>query len=98
MASAKDIQDAVKSGSVVMGTRNVIKAVKAGGVGRIVHASNVPDITLRELRHYSSIASIEVSGFDGTSIKLGEVCGKPFGILVIGVAREAKAGKKAARK
>ncbi|MBI4175831.1 MAG: ribosomal L7Ae/L30e/S12e/Gadd45 family protein [Candidatus Aenigmarchaeota archaeon] len=94
MTSAKDIQAAVKSEKVLLGTSNVVRRLKAGGIQKVVYASNVPDITKQELEHYSRVSGAELSGFDGVSAKLGEVCGKPFGVLVVGILSESHSGRK----
>jgi large subunit ribosomal protein L30e len=90
MTVNSEIKSAVKSKNLIMGSRTVIKSMKNDNLSTVVYASNCPDEMLKDLNHYSKISGIRFEKFDGNSVQLGEICGKPFKILVVGI----KKGKK----
>ena len=81
------INEALKEGKVLMGSSSVFRQLKKGGLERIICASNLPASSRKGLDHYVSVSGIEVKEFDGDSAKLGERCGKPFNILLIGIKK-----------
>lgn len=86
-AAEKEIKDAIKSGKIVIGTRTAIKCLKKGSLSLVIYASNCPEAARKDLDHYASVSKTEISGFEGNSVKLGEICGKPFNVLLIGVKK-----------
>ena len=88
MADIKEtISEALKKNKMVIGTRSVLKTMKRGEVNLVFYASNTPEAFRRDLDHYAGISKIEVKGFKGDSAKLGDLCGKPFHILAVGVKK-----------
>ncbi|MBL7206566.1 MAG: ribosomal L7Ae/L30e/S12e/Gadd45 family protein [Candidatus Aenigmarchaeota archaeon] len=83
----KKINDAKKEKTLLIGTRTVKKNIKNGKVGSIIYASNCPENLEMELAHYSKISKIEIEKSKSDSKKLGEACGKPFNVLVIGIGK-----------
>ena len=79
----KEIQDAVKDGTAVLGYRESIESIKNDTPRNVVIANNVPEDKLDEINHNTRLASIEVDVFDGDSKELGLICGKPFPVLVL---------------
>ena len=88
MDIAKSIRIAVDSGKVLLGTAKAINLSKTGGCKLLVISSNCPTATVQDLKQYSSSSSIPVMKFDGTSVELGAVCGKPFPVSVLSVVEE----------
>ena len=87
MTVEKDIKDALKAGKLLMGTRSVIKGMKTGKASAVVIASNCPEGIRKDLKHYAGMHKAEMREFKGDSVRLGEVCGKPFNILVLGIRK-----------
>lgn len=87
MVAEKDLKEALKTKKVVIGSNSVIRAIKTGAVKTVVHASNLPENSLKDLGYYSQIGGITVEKFEGTSKQLGETCGKPFNILLVGLKK-----------
>jgi len=83
----KEIKDALKSKKLVIGTRVVMKGLKKGSLETVLFASNCPENIRKDLNHYADISKIKVNEFKGDSLKLGEICGKPFTILMVGVKK-----------
>jgi large subunit ribosomal protein L30e len=87
MAINDDIKDAVKNKKLLIGTRETIKNMKSGNLKKVIYSSNLPEDTKRDLNHHVSLSKIELEEFKGDSKKLGETCGKPFAILIMGIRR-----------
>ena len=87
MIPEKEIKDAMKLKKVLLGSNSVIRGVKIGTVKTVVHASNFPEKVLSDLNYYKSVGGITVEKFNGNSKQLGELCGKPFNILIVGLKK-----------
>lgn len=83
--SVKDIKDALDNKKAVIGTRTVIKGIKEGKIENIFYASNCPKEAVKDLNHYAKTSKVSVEGFNGDSVKLGQICGKPFSVLLVGI-------------
>lgn len=86
----KKINEAKKEKRLLIGTKSVKKAIKGGKIAAVIYASNCPESIERELSYYSKISKAEVEKSSHNSAKLGEICGKPFSILVLGIAKQSK--------
>ncbi|MBN1169805.1 50S ribosomal protein L30e [Candidatus Micrarchaeota archaeon] len=76
---------AVESGKVDFGSRKGIKTSLLGGAKLFVVASNTPDETKVKVEYYAKISKIPVIVFQGSSMELGSVCGRPFPIAVLSI-------------
>jgi ribosomal protein L30E len=85
--SEKAIRDALKSGKLVIGRQALAKAMKKGAVASVFHAENCPSDMLRDLEHYSRTSKVPVEPFKGSSAFLGQLCGKPFKIVAVGIEK-----------
>jgi ribosomal protein L30E len=83
----KQIKDAMKDGKIIIGSNSVLRQLKKGRVGAVIYAENAPESRVRDLDHYSSVSGAEIMKYSGKSSKLGETCGKPFNILLIGIMK-----------
>ena len=79
-----DIRDAIKNKKLIIGSNKILKFAKAGDLVSIFYALNCPKERLKDIEHYSKITGIELKQFNGNSVQLGEICGKPFGVLLAG--------------
>lgn len=84
MDLSQSIADAQKAKRLLIGARTVTRALKTGQLSRIAAAKNCPASLRRDLEHRARISNIEVAEFPGDSLLLGEACGKPFSIIVVG--------------
>jgi len=87
MSISTDIKTAIKKKKIVMGSRSVVKSLKNGKTESVIYATNLPKATMRDLNRYSNISKVGLKGFDGNSAELGELCGKPFPILMLGIRK-----------
>lgn len=72
---------AVESGNVEFGSRIAISELKENKAKVFVMASNCPV----EVKSKFGGTAIPVIEFEGTSMELGSVCGKPFPVAVLSV-------------
>ena len=87
MGVEKELKEALKSKKVLLGSNSVIRAAKTGAVKTVIHASNLPETVTREMAYYGKMGNINVEKFEGNSKQLGELCGKPFNILLVGLKK-----------
>ena len=89
MAGEKDIKQALKEGKLLMGRTEVVRAMKRGSLVSVFCPSNCPPDLLRELEHGAALSKgkLEVQKFTGNSARLGQSCGKPFNITVLGIKK-----------
>jgi large subunit ribosomal protein L30e len=79
---------AVESGKVQFGARTGIAASILGKAKLFVLANNTPIDTRQKLETYSKASNIPLIEFEGTTMELGSVCGRPFPVSVLSVFEE----------
>ena len=84
VALQQAIAEAQKQQRLLIGSRTATKALKEGKLVRVAAAQNCPSGLRRDLEHWVRVSNIEFAEFPGDSLLLGEACGKPFGVLVVG--------------
>ena len=42
---------------------------------------------MSDIRHCANVSGISAQEFPGNSLELGELCGKPFGVLLLGIRK-----------
>lgn len=88
MDFTKALRLAVDSGKVVFGRDSVRKICLNGGAKLIVIAENCPVDTKSDLERFCSLGEVKFMVFNGSSINLGVVCGKPFPVSALAVMEE----------
>ena len=78
----------VEGGKVEFGARKGIKASLLGKAKLFVLAANAPTQIRESVLNFSKISQIPVIEFEGNSLELGSVCGKPFSVCVLSVYDE----------
>ena len=73
----KDIRLAVDSGKTAIGINKVTASIKDNTAKLVIVASKNKKDTLQDIEHIAKISDIRVITFEGTSIELGALCGKP---------------------
>jgi len=79
----KAIAATVKTGKVLFGGNNTIKAARIGKAKLIIMATNCPQNISDDIKYYCSLSNIPTFVYNGTSIDLGVACGKPFMISAL---------------
>ncbi|MDW5550744.1 MULTISPECIES: 50S ribosomal protein L30e [Methanosarcina] len=77
----KSLIKAVKTGKVIIGANRTVDAAADGSAKMVVLASNCPE----EIKKKVQATNVPVLKFDGTSVELGPVCGKPFTIAAMAI-------------
>jgi large subunit ribosomal protein L30e len=75
----------VESGKVEFGARTGIVASLLGKAKLFVVASNTPTETKKKVENYAKTSKVPVIEFEGSSMELGSVCGRPFPVSVLSV-------------
>jgi large subunit ribosomal protein L30e len=83
----KEINVAVKTGKVLIGSNKVLKEVASGDLKLLVLANNTPKEKVEQLTLYNNCLEKAVPIFvsKNSSKDLGSVCGKPYWIAMIGI-------------
>ncbi len=87
METKEEIKKALEAEKVVMGIRSVTKDVKTSSLSKIIYVDNTPELTTERMKFYSKLSGVDIVMFKGNSIDLGRLCGKPFGISVLGIKK-----------
>lgn len=79
----RGIRVAVDTGNVTLGSGKTIQALKLGKGKLVIIAENCPQEVSEDVMQYSKLSEIPVYTFQGTSVDLGSVCGKPFTVAAM---------------
>lgn len=82
---ANDIRLAVDSGKTALGINRVMDTIKDSTSKLLVVASKNKKGTVQDIEHMARISNIKVVVFEGTSMELGAVCGKPFSVSAVSI-------------
>ncbi len=87
MNVSKEVQNAIKEGKLVIGIDSVVKNLKRGELKSVIYSKNCRQDLLENLTYYQKNFKIDMKKFNGNSKLLGEICGKPFNIMVLGIRK-----------
>ncbi len=79
----RGIRVAVDTGNVTLGSEKSIQGLKLGKGKLVIIAQNCPRNIKEDVLHYSKLSEIPVYDYEGTSVDLGSVCGKPFTVATM---------------
>ncbi len=79
----RGIRVAVDTGNVTLGSEKSIQGLKHGKGKLVIIAQNCPRDIREDVLHYSKLSEIPVYDYEGTSVDLGSVCGKPFTVATL---------------
>jgi large subunit ribosomal protein L30e len=79
----RGIRVAVDTGNVTLGSDKSIQSLKLGKGKLVIIARNCPKDIREDLSYYSKLSDISVYDYEGTSVELGSVCGKPFTVATL---------------
>lgn len=80
-----DIRLAVDSGETALGENKAVEAIRKNSAKVVVVASKNKNETVQDVMHMAKLSNIKVLVFEGTSMELGSVCGKPYSVSVLSV-------------
>ncbi len=81
----QELRTAVRTGKVLLGSKSTIKHLKLGKAKLVVIAKNADPNVKEDIRYYAKLSGIPVVEYDGTSIELGTLLGKPFPVQALAV-------------
>ncbi len=79
----RGIRVAVDTGNVTLGSDKSVQGIKLGKGKMVIIAQNCPVDIREDVMHYSKLSDIPVHDYEGTSLELGSVCGKPFTVATL---------------
>ncbi len=79
----RGIRVAVDTGNVTLGSDKSVQGIKLGKGKLVIIAQNCPGDIREDVIHYSNLSNIPVHNYEGTSLELGSVCGKPFTVATL---------------
>ena len=82
---SKDIATTVRTGKVFLGANSTVKNAKIGKVKLVVITANCPQNTREEIEYYCKLSNIPSIAYNGSSLDLGAVCGKPFMVSALAI-------------
>jgi large subunit ribosomal protein L30e len=82
----KVIKEAAGSSKFKCGQKQVLQSIK--GSRLIVISRSADHSTRRELEQNAIAAGVPIHEFEGNSIQLGKLCGKPFRVAVVSLKAE----------
>ncbi|NJE09815.1 50S ribosomal protein L30e [Thermococcus sp. MAR1] len=82
---AFELRKAEETGKIIMGAKKSIQYAKMGGARLIIVARNArPDIR-EDIEYYAKLSGIPVYEFEGTSVELGTLLGRPHTVSALAV-------------
>ena len=75
----------VETGKAEFGTEKTVKSINDKKAKAVVIASNCPKIIREFVENHAQTGNVPVVNYPGTSLQLGEACGKPFLIASLAV-------------
>lgn len=85
MDLAFELRKALETGKVVIGSNETVRLAKTGGAKLIIVAKNAPKELKDDINYYAKLSNIPVYEFEGTSVELGTMLGKPFVIASLAI-------------
>ena len=82
------IKRIIKTGKIIYGNNNVLKSLTNDKIKLLIVSKNIPRESKDKIEQYSKISETPIYTYRGTSLDLGEVCGKPFLISSLAVIDE----------
>ncbi|MCC7552922.1 MAG: 50S ribosomal protein L30e [Methanobacteriaceae archaeon] len=79
----RGIRVAVDTGDVTLGSEKSIQSLKLGKGELVIVADNSPEEIVEDVKYYSELSEITFYTYEGTSVELGSVCGKPFTVATL---------------
>lgn len=81
----KAIATTVRTGKIFLGANNTVRNAKVGKVKLVIVAANCPRSAREDIEYYCRLSDIPLVTYNGTSIDLGAVCGKPFVVSALAI-------------
>ena len=80
----KNIDEALKQKNLIIGSKRVLKLLRADKLKKVLVAKNCKEEVVEEIKKYSKVSDVDVVELDVPNDELGVMCKKQFSISVIG--------------
>lgn len=80
-----DLGLVIKTGKVVVGTKNVLSALLTGNPKLVFISGNCPNDVKERVIYYSRLSNTPYHITEENSVELGSICGKPFPVCTLTV-------------
>ncbi|MEM4699336.1 MAG: 50S ribosomal protein L30e [Candidatus Nezhaarchaeales archaeon] len=87
-----ELRIAIKTGKVLVGSKETMKAVAHGRGKLVILAQNCPDDVRRLITYYARLSNIPTYTSSLSSWELGAACGKSFMVAALTVLDEGDSG------
>jgi len=81
----REIRTAMRTGKIVIGSKQTLKLVRFGKAKLVIIASNAPEEYRDDILRYAKLSNTPIYIFPGNSWELGAICGKPFMVAALSV-------------
>jgi len=89
---ARAIRQCVDSGRVEFGANAGVKSALSGHAKLVIIASNCPSNLAADVKHYCRLSSIPLLTYEGTSLELGTIAGRPHSVSVLTIHDAGNSG------
>ena len=79
----RGIRVAVDTGTVTLGSDKSVQSLKLGKGKLVIIAKNCPEELRDDIMNYSKLSEVPIYTYEGSSVELGSVCGKPFTVATL---------------
>jgi len=86
----RELKVVLKTGNVVLGSREVLKVISFGKGKLVIIASNCPELIKEQIEYYAKLSSIPVYHAPYTSMEIGEMCQRKHPISSLLVLEEGE--------
>jgi large subunit ribosomal protein L30e len=83
-----EIKKVLKDGELIIGDKQVKKALLSGKAKMVIVASNASDAIKQDMSRYAQLSEIKYYEYPDSSTELGYKCAKPFPVLTIAIKNE----------
>ena len=91
-ALSRAIRQCVDSGKVSFGANTGVKRALFGSAKLVVVAANCPPAVSQDAARFCLLSGIPLLRFEGTSMELGTVAGRPHGVAMLSVLDAGNSG------
>jgi len=86
----RELKVVLKTGDVVLGSREVLKLISLGKGKLVIVASNCPELIKEQIEYYAKLSSIPVYRAPYTNMEIGEMCQRKHPISSLLVLEEGE--------
>ena len=92
MTFSHAVRQCVDSGKVEFGANTGVKSALSGKAKMVIVSSNCPAELVSDVKHFCKLSSIPLLMYEGTSIELGTIAGRPHSVSILTVHDAGNSG------